>query len=205
MFKKMFIKINFMLILLFMFPFFVKAECNYQRKSDLSKIASNVQISYTYSVKQGEEPIFFVTVSNLTNDIYALDNYENTLSFSGEGTFQYNSGSTIKYTFFSNDPNCMGEKVMTKYLKLPYFNPNYNTKECNENPGFKYCKLWDYNVVSSDVFDSELKKYINEKNNTNNSSSSEEKFNINSYIIYICIIIVSFLILIMIVRKRNKM
>ena len=52
-------------------PTFVHAKCDYQRQAELSRIASNVQVAYTYDSVE-----FTVFVSNLTSDLYITDNYD---------------------------------------------------------------------------------------------------------------------------------
>ena len=48
-------------------PTFVHAKCDYQRQAELSRIASNVQLAYTYDSTE-----FTVFVSNLTIDAASL-------------------------------------------------------------------------------------------------------------------------------------
>lgn len=206
MLKKLIIRLYFMLFLLFIFPFFVKAECNYQRKSDLSKIASNVQLSYTYDVDQENKPVFVVTISNLTNDIYIVDNIGNV--YSGEGEISYGgySGLDGKYTIYSNDNNCKGEQILKKYLKIPYYNFYYNSEECKENPDFKYCKLWDYVTINSSDFDNELLKYKTDKENSNidnNKSQGDFSFNIYTYLSGFGVLLLIIIIFVAIKRLKN--
>ena len=47
-------------------PLITHAECDYQRKAELSRMASNVQFSYTYD----ENIDFTVNITNIIDDIY---------------------------------------------------------------------------------------------------------------------------------------
>ena len=52
----------------FSFPFVVRAKCDYHRMSELNKMAGNVQISYTYELKD-DSLLYTVYLNNLVNDM----------------------------------------------------------------------------------------------------------------------------------------
>ena len=55
------------------------------------------------------------------------------------------------------------------YVILTIINTYYNTKECKDNPEFKYCKEKMVEKEISDFeFNSELKQYKEKKNKKNN-------------------------------------
>ena len=84
---------------LFLFPLVSNAECSYERQAELSKIASNVQFSYTYEVVEGT-PQFNVNIINLTNDIYVQytnDMFRPIISGVGEKTIAGTNGSTMNF------------------------------------------------------------------------------------------------------------
>ena len=62
----------FFIICFFLNPIISNAECSYERQAELSKIASNVQIAYSYENDMGN-PVFSVNIINITNDIYVLE------------------------------------------------------------------------------------------------------------------------------------
>lgn len=191
-----------------LFPFSVNAECDYQRKAELSRIASNVQFSYNYD----ENNDFTVNITNLTDDIYIKDDYDNYMSGVGEKQYSYNNGDTIRYTIYSNDNNCKDEEIMTRYLSLPYYNPYSDTSECKEHPDFKYCQRWSNSSVDFDKFNNELIKYKNElhandDNNDTNISIVEsiiDYFKNNIYVIFVIIISLIIIIMIFIMHKFRR-
>ena len=115
------IKYILVMIIIFIIPGIVQAECSYERTAELSRIASNVQFSYDYD----DDLNFNVTISNLTNDIYITDDSMNFFSGTGEKNMNYINGTSISYSIFSNDPSCKDEKLLT----IDKVDPNYNPVE----------------------------------------------------------------------------
>ena len=141
------------------FPLNVHASCDYERQAELSRIASNVQINYSYEVGWGAGAFFTAYITNVTNDIYITDNYAHRFSGNKEGSASYLAGSKVEYTIYSNDSSCYGEKIVTQYLDIPHYNSYSQSDDCKENPNFKYCQLWDYVIVDTAQFKEELEKY----------------------------------------------
>ena len=156
----------FLLVCMFIFPLLTNAECNYQRKAELSKIAGNVQFSYNYTVSSGIQ--YDVHITNLTDDVYIVDNYDNVLRGSNDITFPYSNfleltffpGDTVSFSIYSNDVNCKDELLMKKSITLPNYNYYALSEECENYPNFKYCNLWGKVDVDYEKFYSELNKYI---------------------------------------------
>lgn len=138
-------------------PTFVHAKCDYQRQAELSRIASNVQVAYTYDSVE-----FTVFVSNLTSDLYITDNYGREYYGDGkEKVFKFASG-TVNFDIYSNDPNCRGEELLRKSITLPSINTFAMSPECNQYPNFKYCQNWGELAISDEQFYSEFNKYKQE-------------------------------------------
>lgn len=147
----------FALICMCVTPIITHAECDYQRQAELSRIASNVQVAYTFDSVE-----FTVFVSNLTPDLYMTDNYGREYYGDGkEKTFHFASG-TINFDIHSNDPNCKGEKLLRKSITLPTINLFATYPECNQYPNFKYCQNWGVLGISDEQFYSEFNKYKQE-------------------------------------------
>lgn len=157
-----------------LFPFSVNAECDYQRKAELSRIASNVQFSYNYETNYGGGAFFKVFVTNLTSDIYIKDDRENNFPLVGESELSYLSGDSIKYEIYSNDNNCKDEIILTKYISLPIYNSFYSSPECQEHPDFKYCQKWSEYSIDTEKFEKEYSKYVNNLSVQDPTSESEK-------------------------------
>lgn len=187
----------------FMFISNVYASCDYQKEAELSRIASNVQISYTYKIID-DRASFDVTLTNLTKDIYVSgSSYINT---NGEYTTTYDQGQKLTFKFYSNE--CGDKLLLTKYLTLPTYNKYYSTDECKESPKFKYCEMWDNLDISEIKFQEEYDNYTYTKKN--NQSVEDEYKNVlldvmSSHIKEIIVSIIGVIILIIIlILKLNK-
>lgn len=162
---------------LFMFPLVSNAACSYERQAELSKIAANVQFSYTYDVVNGN-PQFTINITNLTNDIYienTNDISRQIISGVGEKTISSVNGRTMNFVIYSNDNNCRGEIIVTKYLNVPKFNDLSSDEECKKNPNFKYCQVWtDNESITTEQFEETLEEY--KTNNDNNGNLQDQDF-----------------------------
>ena len=148
-------------------PLITHAECDYQRKAELSRIASNVQLNYTYDMSNGV--IYTLYMTNLTDDIYVIDEYGNQFVGTGEKSLIYSSvdvsgfrsGDQTAFKFYSNDNNCKGELITTKYVNFLKHNSYSNLEECKQNPSFKYCQVWlDTSHINYEKFKNELNQYL---------------------------------------------
>lgn len=165
-------KIKYLLLfaVIWLLPNVVHAQCSYERVAELSRMASNVQLSYSYDFKD-HNPIFRVTATNLTNDIYMTtsgnipdENGQAPWSFTGTGekNIYFADGAYATFQFYSNDRNCLGEELLTSYINLPLYNSYSTTDECQKHPYFKYCKMWSGdNAVETSKFTNEYNEYKN--------------------------------------------
>ena len=196
-----------------MLPGFAKASCSTDRIAELSKMASNVNISYTYEIgNSGAE--FKITMNNLTPDIYlGNDLYDKTYSGQGEvkDDFIYLYGQTITYTIYSNDNSCKGEALSNKYVTLPYYNVFSRLDECKEHPKFTYCKQWqDTKGLTMDDFDKALAEYTKDGTNPNSKETNKASF-FEKYKVYIlsgaaaATIAIIALFTVIIVKRRKRL
>lgn len=144
------------------FPMITKADCSYERQAELSRIAGNVGFSYGYEITNENEPVFTVTVINVTGDIYVRDALTEKIVTTSEGTFTYsNVGGSINYDIYSNDANCRGEKIMRQSVTLPPYNKYSQNEDCTLHREYKYCQPWiDTSGVSEETFDEGLYGYV---------------------------------------------
>lgn len=132
------------LIVLFACPIQAKAECSYSQKVRLQKLAGNVSLSYRYTQTQ-YSVIFQITVSNLTNELYMIDQttgryyYANNNDFTIDG---YQPGSTIRFDFYAKDTNCSTTSIFSNYVTLPSYNPYYDSVLCKGIEEYSLCQKW---------------------------------------------------------------
>lgn len=201
-FKYLFITICFIFL-----PNIVKADCSYERLAELSRIAGNVNFSYTYDIDKKNRPNFNVNIVNVTKDIYVYDSSRNQTITSFETNLtNLTSGQTLQFDIYSNDNNCRGEKIMSKNITLPKYNSYINTETCDDYPKFKYCQLWlDTDYLSIETFDAEFEKYLAKKSETNNTSDSTNDFSfIEDNLLLIIFVIIGIVILPLAIILRRR-
>lgn len=199
--------VKYLLFILFlvMFPLSVNAECDYQRMAELNKIASNVQLSYSYEIDDRVYPAFFVSISNITDDIYISFDpsganrkliYENS-----ENIPIYHAGSNEFY-IYSRDVNCNAELLQVKYITIPSFNSFSQYKECQNNPNFKYCKLWGNFDLTDSEFYEKYSSYVTKKNNDISPVDRDRDLQKNGLVI-VLIVVLLIISLIYIIKKKT--
>ena len=199
-------------------PLITHAECDYQRLAELSRIASNVQFNYTYDLSQGLT--FTLYVTNLTNDIYVIDEYGNRFSGTGEKSLLYSAadvsgfqnGDQVAFKFYSNDNNCKGAEIVTKYVSFPQYNSYSRLDICKQYPDFKYCQMWiDTSFLDYDTFEKELNAFQTKKTVVSEEPKESiydtiKNFFSQPYIIvglFIAIGLIVFRVFILILEKRK--
>lgn len=204
--------ILFFVFCMFLFPLFTRAECSYERVSDLSKMASNVQVSYTYEFL--DEIKYTVHITNLTNDLYVLDssgshiygNNDVSIDFTFGEFSEYQLGDTIRYEVYSNDVNCKDEYLSAKYITLPNYNRFALSDTCKNYPNFKYCSLWKYTNLDYETFNSSFQSYLQNLENKSVVNNSDYSFDFvaflkTNYVFIICIFIFLSVILLIFLKK----
>ena len=192
-------------------PFITHAECDYRRKAELSRIAGNVKFAYEYDVSQEQK--FSVLITNITNDIYIVDNLGTTFSGTAEMSHRYNADQTIRYSIYSNDANCRGEELLTQYISLPYYNIYHDYSSCKLHPNHKYCQMWsDTRSLSREEFERVM--YAETLKNDVKATEAETEDNLfdnvlnlmeeNKVIVIISVIAVFILIIGLLIRRHMK-
>lgn len=189
----------FTIICIIMFPIIGHAECSYERQAELSRIASNVQLSYTYDETNG----FIIYMTNLTSDLYAEDSHGKKIN-GGQEYSESAASSSYSYVIYSNDSNCYGDKLVTKSITIPTLNAFSFSDECKAYPNFKYCQKWGSFDLTSDQFEQALNKYkgeVEKKRKTTVESENVWKIILNvlsENVFVICFLCISAIIAIVI-------
>lgn len=197
----------FALICMCVTPLITHAECDYQRQAELSRLASNVQISYVYNDGGG----FQVIMNNLTPDLYAVDMYNNVIYGGEEKTFNYTSG-TVSFDIYATDTSCSTDRLLTKTVNLPTLNVFSTYDECKSYPGFKYCQVWGNFSISDEQFQAALDGYVQNMNSklsdiseqTNTLQVIIDVLRNNSFMFIFFAVIILLTVIITCVRKRKK-
>lgn len=190
--------------------------CDSSETARMKALINNINISYDYEMID-DSPIFSVTVNNITSEIYFVDSLNNNEyhysdTNNGEITIgDYRNGRSGRYKFYSDNPNCRGLSLGSKYYSIPYYNYYYDDPMC-EGVDITVCNKWG----SSSFYKSEIENAVNKSKVDNNTETQElieyedtlvdKLVNIYvNYYIYILLSIIVICVVIMIIsRKKNK-
>lgn len=145
-------KYFYLLILLFIFsPNKISAQCEIGEYSKLSKIANNVNVSYTYNKEKNS---FTLILTNITKEIVVSYNDVDYMEDIEMKLDNIKSGNH-KIDIYATDKNCVEDVLTTKNIFLPYYNKYSENKECEGNNS-TYCNRWlkseiDYKTWYSNI------------------------------------------------------
>lgn len=179
-------------------PFNAEAECDYQRKAELMKMANNVRMSYSYELNEENRPVFTTHLTNISSDIYVIDMFGNEYRDSEASLPE----TVARAHIYSNDVNCP-KKLLSLTINLPVYNTYSELPECAHNFN-TLCNMW---LDTSSYSEEEFKKAV-----TNNVSSSSEEINSESdndynysYLYIVCgVAIIVFSVIIVLFLRRKK-
>lgn len=147
-------KILFVIIILFLMPSFVfaksKTSCNYTLVSNLKKLVSNVNMTYSYRISDGSV-YYDITFTNIQPDLYFYDKiYDRYYSYddtnNGVITLSEYYPGNVSFTFYSRHSECNDEKLSVKSVSLPYYNRYYDDDLCDGIEDYNLCQRWiNYN------------------------------------------------------------
>lgn len=209
---------KYILFLLLLIPASVlarsKTSCDYSLVSKLKGLVNNINITYSYEI-DNDIVKYSIEFVNLTDDIYFIDNnskvrYENNIIITDYLPGKYG------FTFYSNNSECLDEKLTVKYVNLPYYNKYYKYDECNGIEQANVCQKWvrydgGYNDFLDDIND--YKKSLETKsliidNNHKNWFDEFVVFFLSYYYIVMPIMILFIIGIIYLIKyikfKRNR-
>ena len=190
------------------------ASCSYTRLAELKRMASNVNITYTYTISS-KKALFDIRVANLNNDIYLYDSYNNKKYEVVEFLLKnYQDGTKYRFFIKSNDRNCKDEILLTKYVTLPRYNILYGDPICEGISDYTLCQRWgSFNITDYNTYINQIKKYKaslvkpNEIIKVDNKESLLDKildFLLDYYIYILVLIIIIGISSIIYLTKKNK-
>ncbi len=212
-------KIRYLIfVLLVLLSINVKAanKCETKEFDRLKELAKKVEFDYDYKMVK-ERAMFSITAVNLNSDLrvliiedYYADKYK---EFKNNDTHtatldNFYPGDKVVITIKGFVPNwCSGKTVLTKTIKLPYYNYFYDEEKCRGNEDFKYCKVLIDSDISQKTFDTQFKNYLKNKENNN---KPEVKHGIDTFTLLIIIgsivgaLAVIVLVTLYIIKRRKK-
>lgn len=212
----------FLLLILLLIPIKINAivisGCKTQVLSNLKSLASNVNLSYTYEIKNNNA-YFKITINNITDKIYIVDNLGNKYTYNNSNkgeiiTNEYKDINKISFRIYSSVPDCMDDLLITKYINLPTYNIYYNDPVCKGIEDYKLCQRWATQTLGYEEFVQEVNNYKIKKNtnivDNNKNANTKGLFDmmfdiyINYYYIILPVLIVVCLSFVYIKNRKNK-
>ena len=137
----------FFLLVLFIWPTFVNAECTYSEKYELNALSSYIDYTYDYNESTN---LFTVDLFNIDsrlelrydNVIYTPENGNVTLT-------NIEPGSRLSVNVYSTVQNeCYNEYLRVVYVSIPYFNRFYGSVLCDGHEDLDICnsRFLDYQI-----------------------------------------------------------
>lgn len=208
-------KIILFLICFLIFSSNAKASCSYSEIARLKKLATNVNISYDYEIKN-KEALFNITITNLTKDIYIYDTF-NDKKYTDQKEITvpgYIDGVTYRFHIKSNNKDCIDDLLLTKFVDLPQYNKYYGDSICSGIEDYVLCQRWgsfkvkDYEEYVSNINAyKESLKVIEEKPVIEKEIGLLEKIYdilVEYYYVGLILIIVVCLTIIIVKSKKDK-
>lgn len=151
-------KILFLTLLFLVFlPSVVKAYCSDSEEIRLQKLAKNINISYVYNESNGR---FTITLSNLKDELTILEvDKMKKHRIIGDLTIDGLSSGKHSYIIYASNTECSTSELTTKYVMLPFLNPNYDSEECKGIENYSYCSKWLNDSISYDVWYKRVTEY----------------------------------------------
>lgn len=192
------------------------SNCDTKELARLKEIAKKVEFDYSYKLDNGKA-VFAINAVNLNSEVKVLiiDNYYESKykEFSDSSTHtatinNFEGGSKVTITMKAFVPNwCSGETLLTKIIKIPYYNDNYDEAKCKGHEDFKYCKLLVDKKLSKEEFDKQFETYLKNQEKTEKPIDNKDSNNNQIYFIIggvVLIIALTVFVVMSVVKRRKK-
>ena len=188
-------------------------RCETSELTRLKELAKKVEFDYDYKLVN-DAAVFSINAVNLNKELkvmiiedYYLNKYK---EFKDNSTHMaklenFKPGEKVTVTINAFVPNrCSGKTLLTKTIKLPYYNYYYNEEICSGNEDFKYCKLLVDNSITESEFYNQLNQFKIARDG-NVEENNESKSGINKeLIIIIAGSVLAVIVIAMIINKIIK-
>jgi len=201
-------KILIIYLLLLIIPFKVNAEeCSKEFKQNISKLASNIDITYQYI----ENDQFNFIIYNLPKNIVLEENvnYSQISNMNGETSVRSNTfigGANVTFSMYYKGGECNTYLINMKTVKLPYYNEYWDKEICQNAKEYIYCQKFIPSKMSYESLEKNVKRYIEKNSQVVIEEEIEDKNIFSTEVILIIsgISLLLIIILISIILKRKK-
>lgn len=223
MHKNICLKIIVVLFCFFAVNVVYAEECTTKELNSLKQMATNIKLSYeleddTYN--DFHKYNFLISTINFNEKFYFVDmdghTYRYVANLENEGIRNLRTvdeGITYKIDVYaSNKTNCVGTKIVTKKIEIPYYNDYSQREECIGIEEFSLCqKHYSGYIESEEYFLEKVNEYKNRNNNPtvvekNNFFGMIIRFISNNliFVIPIAIILVGIIVIVVIKVIKSK-
>lgn len=165
----------FFLLLIIFIPQKIFAYCDDSEILKLQKIAKNVTVSYTFDEEKEE---FSITFTNLRKELILYDVTNNReYNVYGELTLNQNYLGDNRFDIYAKKTNCTKEILVSKYIKLPFYNQYYKYDECKNISNYDYCAKWLNKSITYEFWNKKVLEY--KMNQIHETEQKQEKIEIS--------------------------
>ena len=207
-----------LLIILLLITFNVKAEdrCDSKEYARLKELAKKVEFDYDYKIVDGKA-VFSINAVNLNKDlkVIIIEDYYNEIykEFKDNSTHMatvngFSEGEKVVVTLKGYVANwCSGKTLLTKTIRLPYYNTNYSEEKCKGHEDFKYCKLLVDKKITLEEFNRQYEAYLKGEGEKDKPTDDKTKDNTKLYMIIggvVLLIAIITVVVMQIIKRRKK-
>ena len=211
--------ILFIIIMLFTFNVKASDDCDSKEFARLKELAKKIDFDYDYKLVN-DKAVFSVSAYNLNSDLrvliiedYYSDKYK---EFKDNATHtatlnNFEAGTKVTITIKGFVANwCSGKTILTKTVKLPYYNYYYSEELCKGHEDFKYCKQLIESNISKEQFDKQYQEYLKRTPTPTNIIEDKPETDMTLYFIIgggvLALILIVLLVRYIIIRRnKNKL
>lgn len=154
--------------------------CDNRVLSDYRELASNINVYSNYNMVDGE-PVFYITFTNIYEDMYIVDKTNNK-------TYRYKDFTTdteltidgfkedqrLTFQVYVSVSGCYATLLTTKYVTLPNYNEYSTDPVCVGAEEYSLCQRWGSISGTYETFVASVEAY-KEKKNTVTTVTENEK------------------------------
>lgn len=216
MLKSTFKIILFVISFLFSINNLSANTCDYVEMARLKSVASNLDITYTYTYNADLDDVKFkINIENIKENIIIKDVAKGTMyTFNGNTNLElsgYDDNKKYQFDIYTDTTECSNKTLLTRYIYLPKYNQYYNDDVCGSVSDYYMCQMWYQHELSKEEFYSKLNEYKKTLNIDNEEVPKETDvvssiidLIIDNYYFFVGFGVILILVRLIYVIKENK-
>ena len=156
--------IKYVILLILVIPFSVNATfCPTSSKAQFKDQSENIMFTYDYV--ESDTVTFNITISNIPEDFIIKDVSNNKIynyTKSEITLYNYIPEESYRFDIYVDDIFCSDDKMNSKYVITPAFNPYYKDEVCSGVEDYELCLKWQSMPFTYEEFVSRVTEYKKE-------------------------------------------